>query len=138
MPDGTPAAEQPKQARTAYENIPQITAALNDISRAVRTIEDKQYNLRKKVQLDAQNMLAANKKAFDEIKVINSDVSEIKREIEDIKAKILLVIQELKLTAKIEDVKVLQRYLELWEPAGFVTRGELDRVLEQKFKDKGL
>jgi len=114
------------------------TAEINTIARAVKIIEDKYYNLRKKVQIMEENTLTQQKKLGDDIKINQSDILEIKRDIEDIKEKIRLIVKELKLTAREEDIKVVQKYLDLWEPVNFITRGEakkmIERAIDEKFK----
>lgn len=108
-----------------------IPREINNINRSIKVIEEKLNNVRRKVQINEENMLAATKKQFDEIKLINSEIIDMKHDIDEIKEKIKLIVKELKLTAKLEDVSVLQKYLELWEPANFVTRGEFERRLEE-------
>jgi hypothetical protein len=111
---------------------------INEIARALKIIEDKYSNLRKKVQVSEENNIAQQKRVIDDIKVIQSDALEIKREIEGLKEMIRLIVRELKLTAKEEDIKVVQKYLDLWEPVQFITREEarkmIERAVDEKFK----
>ena len=113
-----------------------LAAQITNLSRAVKLLEDKTSNLRKKVQLDEQNSLSAHKKTFDDIKVISTDILEIKREVEDLKEKILLIIRELRLSAKSEQLQELQKYIEIWEPVNFVTRNEVQKIVERMMEQK--
>ena len=45
-----------------------------------------------------------------------------------------LIIKELKRTAGKEEITVLKKYLEYWNPINFVTKQDLDRTLEIKQK----
>jgi len=121
-----------KDAAAQLDTVAEIT----NLSRAVKIIEDKYSNLRKKVQLDEQNSLAAQKKLFDEVRVTNSDLLDLKREVEDIKEKILQIIKELKGTAKSEQFEELQKYIEFWEPMNFVTRAEIKKIVEKAMEEK--
>jgi len=111
-------------------------AEINNISRAVKIIEDKYENLRKKVQIDEQNSISSYKKVNDELKVVKSDVLDIKRDIADIKEKILLIIKEIKTSAKSEQFQELQKYIEMWDPVNFVTRNEVRKVVEKAMEEK--
>ena len=137
------ANEVPKEAGAEFfapkkeVSAPLDTAAeVTSISRTVKIIEDKYSNLRKKVQIDEQNSLAAHKKAFEDIKAINSEILEIKHEIEDVKEKILLIISELKASVKAEEFQELKKYIEFWEPMNFVTRNEIQKVVEKMMEQK--
>jgi len=131
-----PGAESYANQRKEAAQPADLIAEINNLSRTVKTLEDKSLNLRKKVQLDEQNSLTAHRKFFDDIKFINSDVLEIKREIEDLKDKIKLIIKELKLTAKSEQLQELQKYIEIWEPVNFVTRNEVQKIVERMMEQK--
>ncbi len=113
-----------------------LAAQVNSLSRTIKLLEDKYYNLRKKVQVDEENSLAQDKKMSNEIKVIKSDVLEVKKEMEDLKDKIRLIVKELKMTANAEDVKVLKKYLDLWEPVEFVTRNEVKKMIDSAIEGK--
>ena len=113
-----------------------ITSEVANISRTVKILEDKYSNLRKKVQIDEQNSLSAHKKAFDEIKVIKSDVLDIKADMEDLKDKVLLIIKELRASVKAEQFEELKKYIEIWEPVNFVTRNEVKKVVEKAMEEK--
>lgn len=132
----TPPAASSKKGEEAQGS--NMAAQVNTLSRTIKLLEDKYYNLRKKVQIDEENSLSQDKKMWNEIKIIKSDVMEIKKEIEDLKDKIRLMVRELKQTAKSEDIKVVKKYLDLWEPVKFVTRNEvqkmIDRAIEEKFE----
>jgi len=108
-----------------------VLREINSLNRSIRVIEEKLDNTRKKVQINEENMVSINKKQSEEIRLINSELIELKRDIEEIKEKIRLIVKELKLTAKLEDVKLIQKYLEFWEPVNFITRNEFEKRIEE-------
>ena len=128
--------QQQKQGKHQDDTTPNLAGQINEISRTIKLIEDKYYNLRKKVQINEENSLEQDKKINEEIKVIKSDMLEMKHDIGDIKEKIMLIVKELKLTAKSEDVKVVEKYLDLWEPVNFITRNEAKKMVEQAVEEK--
>jgi len=44
--------------------------------------------------------------------------------------------QEIKETAKLEDVKVLENYVNLWNPIQFVTRQEVEKLIKRALVEK--
>ncbi len=116
-------------------NVQEIADNVNDISRRMRVIEERYFNMRKKLQVIEHNMLHNNKKIFDEIKVTNSDFHEVKRDIDDVKTKFMLIVKEIKMLAKKEDVDVISKYVDMWQPVNFVTRKEVQKMIDERLKE---
>ncbi len=141
FPLGPPVAEERKKglfgAKEAAARAPVETAAeLSNLSRSTRTLEEKYNNLRSKVQTVDQNLLSTSKKNSIDIKTVMSEVDEVRREIADLKEKLVMIIRELKLSARAEDVKVLQNYINLWEPLNFVTRNQVEQIVRDVLGEK--
>ncbi|KHO45547.1 MAG: hypothetical protein QS98_C0010G0073 [archaeon GW2011_AR3] len=114
-----------------------VYGEMNNISVRLRIAEERYTNLRKKTQLIEQNMLAGHRNANLEIKTTNADLNEIKRELADIKSKLNLMAGEFRTFAKRDDVKVVERYVNLWSPLNFVTAAEVEKIV-RRLLDKDL
>jgi hypothetical protein len=77
-------------------------------------------------------MVNERKRFITEIKTINSDIIELKKEIEGIKNKMDLIVNELKNFASKDEFEVIKKYIEFWEPLNFVTRNEVGKIIEEK------
>ncbi len=108
-----------------------LTEDVSNISRRLRILEERYTNFRNRIQVTDQNMLLHSKKQTTNIKTINSDINDLKKEINDIHEKIDLIIKELNNSAKKEDVEVLQKYINLWDPMNFVTRKEIEKLIKE-------
>jgi hypothetical protein len=112
---------------------------LNEVSmlaRRMRVLEEQYTNLRRKTQVTDQNMLTYNKKNTTELKTVNLEINELRRILDDMQNNILLIIKELRLCAKKEDVAVLQKYINMWEPIDFVTRKEVEKLVEDVLNER--
>ncbi len=69
-----------------------------------------------------------------EIKVINSDMRDIKGDIFKIKESMKHVIKEFELFARKEDLMFLEKYINLWNPMKFVTEQDVLNLIEQSKK----
>lgn len=114
----------------------QATAQINNVATRLKIIEDRYNNLRRKIQVLEDNMLRDQKKNDTNIKATNAIVTETNQTVQDMRDKIKLIINELKLCAKSEDVEVLKRYIELWEPLQYVTKNEFEHLLDEKVEEK--
>lgn len=132
----TPKQEPKKGIFSKDEAAPNImadvSAQVNNVSRSLKTLEDKYSTLRKKEQVTEQNMISNDKKIISDVKLINSEIMDLKTELNDMKEKLILLVQELKLSATKEEVRILEKYIGYWEPLSFVTRPELDKVLAER------
>lgn len=128
---GKTKSEAPKPS----EGPPQVDTA-NVLQSRLRIAEQRYSELRKKVLLIEQNMLSNHRKAMNEIKSLRSDVTSIRHSIQSVEDKIITIIKELKLTARKEDIQVMKRYIELWNPVTFVTRDAVDRIIDEKLGKK--
>ena len=81
-------------------------------------------------------MINRGKRLTKEIKTLTLDITEVRNEINDIKDKVLMIIKELQAFAKREDVKILQKYVEMWEPMNFVTHAEVEEIIDEKLAQK--
>ena len=132
----TPAAP-PKKGFFApkAEPMPDIsgmTEQINAMAARVRIGEERYSELRKKLLLVEQNMLSNHKKAMTEIKTLQTDLMEMKRTIQAVEDRIITIIKELRLTARKEDIDVMKRYLDLWDPVKFVTHEQVDKLIDEK------
>ncbi len=113
-----------------------IADSVNELSSMLKVIEDRQTNLRRKNQLTEQNMLNMNKKLTSDIKALSLELSETKKQLDEISEKLLQFINELKKCAKKEDVRIIEKYLEFWSPINFVTREEAERMIRENINQE--
>jgi hypothetical protein len=93
-------------------------------------LEDKYTGLRKKLQLTDQSLLDMQKNIFKEKKLLTEEITESKLKLQELTDDLLNMKSELKDTVKQNDIKIIDRYLDFWEPLQFVTRKEVEQVLE--------
>ena len=111
-----------------------INSDLNEIMRRLRVLEERYGNLRKKNQLSDQNMLEDSKKVYDEIRIIESTITELKREVLEVNTKIKMLEEEVSESVQKRDLKMISKYMDFWEPMQFVRREEAERIIEDIIK----
>jgi len=129
MPEQLPSL--PKKRNKEPEKSADISLEFNRLNSRLRLIEDTVENLRSKLQLTNENMLSNDKDIRGDIKVVTSDIDELKMGLTDIKEKIIEMISSIKDYAKKEDVLTLKKYLDLWQPLNFVTRDEVEKLIKE-------
>ena len=119
-----------------------MSSDVNTISRRLRLLEESVTNLRRFFQITEENIISKNKYTTTEFKTVQSDIQEIRKEMHEVKEKFIHVVMELQTVARKEEVKVLEKYINLWNPIRFVTQNEVERIvneiLEKKQKQQSL
>ena len=108
-----------------------MTTDMNTLSRRLRLLEEGFTNLRRFFQVIEENIISKNKHYSAEIKTLASDISEIRKEIQELKDKLILVIRELQSVARKEEVKVLEKYISMWNPIKFVSQNEIEQIINE-------
>lgn len=106
-----------------------------EIERRLRALEERFSNLERRSQVTEENMLGSDKKIRAEIKLLGSEFSDAKSQVADLTEKIKAVVRELQGFAKLEDVDVIRKYLNLIEPLDFVTQNEIERIVKQAVEE---
>ncbi|HIH42039.1 TPA: hypothetical protein HA246_00150 [Candidatus Woesearchaeota archaeon] len=131
-----------KQGPDVSAEIAAMQASYADAERRLIVLEERYSEIRKKLQVAEQNMLSDFKRLHTEVKTSNSEVMETRHEMDDIKGKIMLIIKELQMLARSEDVDVLRKYLDMWQPVNFVTQNEVEKMVrdavDSKFADMNM
>ena len=109
----------------------QVSPEVIEMGQRIRLLEERFTNLRSKVGVMDQNMLNNSREEKKDIQAVNAELDEVNRTINDLKDKMKLMVEEIKTMARDEDVQVIKKYLEYWQPVEFVTRKELREALNK-------
>ena len=107
------------------------TDLLADISQSLRILEDRYYVLRKKTQLTEKTLIDSQREFEKERKLMLDELVSAKLKIKELEEKLDDMNAEFNNLAKLTDVKVLEKYLDFWEPIQFVTRNEVEKLLRK-------
>jgi uncharacterized coiled-coil protein SlyX len=113
--------------------VPPIDDQVNDqvrsMSRRLRILEERYANQRKTLQVLEHTMLTENKKLQNLMHTVQEDLDDMKKQLYEMKQKFDIIGGELAAAAKREDVIILEKYINLWEPVNFVTRNEVEKLI---------
>lgn len=98
----------------------------------VKALETKVNSLLREVDILKTDLIRKNNQLTKDLKLVNTDVLEVKQGHEQTLQKMDLIIKELQQTAGAEEVMTLKKYVELWNPLHFVTQRDLDRALDAR------
>jgi len=131
-PEAPPVEEHVRKPGVDAEVFGRISKNVNSLAANLRILEERYSNLRNRLQTSEQSIISLDKDVRTDIKLLSDEVIELKRDINDIKDKLRLISGEVKNLANKNDFKVVERYVDMWQPMNFVTRNELKKILEEK------
>jgi len=120
--------------RSAQLDLQHFSADINNLSRRMRTLEGSFTNIRRVLQVTEQNMLEKHKVFATEIRTVTSDMGDIKQEIAEIKEKIIELIKAMQEAATRDQVKILEKYINFWNPVNFVTHNEVEDLVKESIR----
>ncbi len=101
----------------------------------VKSLETKINSLTREFELIKNESLRKQGSMKHEIKQINDGVTEVKHAQEQLQQSVDLLIKEIKQTAGTEEVEVIKKYIEYWNPLNFVTQKDLERLVDMKLAE---
>jgi len=109
---------------------------INELSNRIRILESRQTTQNERLLLVNQNLIEQFKKTMTEIKSLNAEFKDIKKDIYNIKNIVKHLSEEASSFAKRDSLKILEKYINLWNPLNFVTEQGVERLIEEKLKGK--
>ena len=113
-----------------------LSQELTNMSTRLRVLEERNSNMKKKQELIEQNVLSHRKKNTGEVDLLKDEIDEIKRQLKEVESRIIMIIKEIQLGAKKEDVDSLTKYIEMWEPVNFVTQNQVESIVQEKIEEE--
>ena len=98
----------------------------------VKALEIKINKLTREFDLLKNDSIRRNNNLKKDVKHFSEELINLKDKQSDNDQKIGTIISELRRTAGVEQVDVLKKYIEFWNPMNFVTQNDLDRLFEEK------
>ena len=114
----------------------ELQERMNNMDRRIRILEDRYSNLKRGMQFADTNIIRNKQELTKEAKALDAEVNEIQQTIHELNDKIGEIMKELQTCAKLADLKVLEKYVDMWQPVKFITREQAIKFIEEKLGHK--
>ena len=105
---------------------------VSDINSKFRNLESKNNMLAENLLVVNQNTIEEYKRIYKEIEIINTDIKSLREDLFNLKQTLKGFLNEVDFFAKKNDIKVLEKYINLWNPIEFVKEDDVDKLIEEK------
>lgn len=107
---------------------------LNDLNARLRILEGRYSISRERMFVINQNMIDHYKKQNQEISLLQQEIKEAKQELESTKNTMSKMIEEMSRFASKDNLDVLEKYINFWNPLNFITKEEVIELIKKRGK----
>lgn len=134
-----PRAPRPPSAMKAGEQLQsQIHGRLSDVGARVRLVEQQLQTIRNHLEVIDTSVIEKHKALVSEIKKAEDDMRELRADMDKIKDLSERLAKRLEAFATKEEVKVLERYVNMWQPMNYMSKPETEKLVKNILKQSGV
>jgi len=123
--------KEPPVPEAMNEKIETHSKVILTIIERLKNSENNLDLINEKLELLDHNSVKNFKRVFNEIKAVREEIRDLKHEVDVIKEFDHKASKQIRLMSTVDEVKKLEKYIDLWNPMEFVTRQELDTFREK-------
>jgi hypothetical protein len=109
-----------------------------ELTNRLRVMESKHSLLNERLLIVNQNMIEEYKKLIKEIRDLEAEIRNIKNEFQNVKNILKHLTEEAASFARKDEIKLLEKYIKLWNPLNFVTETDVNNIIERELDRQGL
>ncbi|MFC1648590.1 hypothetical protein ACFL1B_03975 [Nanoarchaeota archaeon] len=134
FPKGPSPEEHLKKSGAQEKAYTSLSKNVTTLGSRLRVLEEQYSTIRNRSQMADSNLIDFTKDMNSELKSLTEDILELKRTLRELNESIDIVSNELNNAVKEHDFRVLEKYVDLWNPGQFVTKAQLKSHLEEVHK----
>jgi len=116
-------------------NFTRIDDEVSSISRRLKLLENNVSSIRNSLENLEKNQIDSFKEVRRDVKVLEDENDELKKLTRTLKTTIKKMIDDFQNVAMASDVKVIQNYLDLWNPVKFATPEMVKRIVRDELEE---
>ncbi len=113
----------------------QETNSAQEMIGRLRINESRIANLRERLVVTDNNMIEEFRRMSEQIKELNLELRQAKGEVFKLRETLKDVIKEMNSFASSQELKVLERYINTWNPLNFMTEKEVLSLIKDNIKE---
>ena len=107
---------------------------LNNLNGRIRLLEERFIQSRENLELLNENLVEGQKEVLKKAKNLDNEIKKIKNENIELTNTINHIIKEVSLFARKDSVKVLEKYINMWDPLKFTTEEDVKNLIKEETK----
>ncbi len=116
----------------------EVKKQVSGVSARMKLVEGHIDTMRSHIDLLDNSLIEKHKAVVQEVRSVEDSVRGLRADIDTVKDLTERIAKRLEDLASREQVKILERYVSLWQPMNFVTRSEVETVVKNIMADLGI
>ena len=112
----------------------EISGLFAEFNTKISSIEERHEMLKERLLLISQSFLKQEERAGKEMALMKEGIRELRMDIDRMNENIQHVIRESSEFARRDELKVIEKYLKIWEPLKFVKEDDVKKMINEKLK----
>jgi hypothetical protein len=117
-------------------NINAISALLAEFSTRLNDMEERQRLLKERVLMLSRTMLKQGEKIGKEISLVKEDIKLVTDNMDKMKDAIQHIINESAEFARREEMRVVEKYMKLWEPLHYARIEDVKEMIKKALRKR--
>jgi len=114
-----------------------VSEQTSDLSSRVKLIEERIENLRNHLDLVDGSLVEKHKSLVSDIRDLEDGMRSVRADMDMLKELAERLAKRMEAFASKEELKIIERYVSLWQPMNFVTRAEVKAAVQNILKEQG-
>jgi len=115
-----------------------VSEQIAKLAARVKIVEERIDNLRSHIELVDGTVIEKHKAVVSEIRTLQDQMRGLRSGLDEVKSLTERIVKRLEAFASKEEVKVLERYVDAWQPLNYVTRSEVKSIILSTLKEQGI
>ncbi len=111
---------------------------ISNLSGRMKLVEERIDSLRGHIDIIDNSLMEKHKAVISELREVEDSVRSMRGDLEEVKSLVERLAKRLEELASREEVKILERYVSMWQPMNFVTRNEVAAVVKSILSESGV
>ena len=112
----------------------EISGLIADFNTRINSIEERHNMLKERLLLVSQSFLKTEERSGKELALVKEEMRELRLDIDRMNENLQHLIRESSEFARRDELKVIEKYLKLWEPLKFVKENDVKKMINEKLK----
>ena len=121
-------------AQEMIASLGDTSSVLNNLNGRMRLLEERFMQLRENLELLNENLMEERKDVLKRVKNIDNEIKNLKKENLELTNTINHIIKEVGLFARKDSVRVLEKYISMWDPLKFTTEDDVKKIIRAQIK----
>jgi len=125
---------KPQPKNVIAPDMQDVIRRLGGLSERTRLIEERLKQTRSKMQVLDETFSSKVSDLKDAISDFEGRITALRKDLDEVKEILRRVVKELGSTARLSDVKVLEKYMNLIDITRFITKEDVEEIVDEKLK----